>query len=140
MSKRIILVRAWAALVAGLVGVGMLAVVPSASAHEGHGHVLLYTEHPAGPWHDEAIAQSAPKVKLALEAAGMTVTLDDDSSEFTDEGLQAGAEGGPREPGELDELVARVSRPAAEQAEELAPPLAHFPAQPWSGARGPLRR
>jgi len=89
MSKRIILGRAWAALVAGLVGVGMLAVVPSASAHEGHGHVLLYTEHPAGPWHDEAIAQSTPKIKAALEAAGMTVTVDDDSSEFTDAGLAA---------------------------------------------------
>lgn len=89
MSKRIILGRAWAALVAGLVGVGMLAVVPSASAHEGHGHVLLYTEAPAGPWHDPAIAEGAPKVKAALEAAGMTVTLDADSSEFTDEGLAA---------------------------------------------------
>jgi PKD repeat protein/type 1 glutamine amidotransferase len=87
MSKRIILVRAWVALVAGLVGVGMLAVVPSASAHEGHGHVLLYTEAPAGPWHDPAIAEAAPKVKAALEAEGMTVTLDNDSSEFTDEGL-----------------------------------------------------
>ena len=88
MSKRIILGRAWAALVAGLVGVGMLAVVaPSASAHEGHGHVLLYTEAPAGPWHDAAIAEGAPSVKAALEAAGLTVTLDADSSDFTDEGL-----------------------------------------------------
>lgn len=87
MSKRIILVRAWTALVAGLVGVGVLAVVPSASAHEGHGHVLLYTEAPAGPWHDAAIAEGAPKVKAALEAEGITVTLDADSSEFTDEGL-----------------------------------------------------
>lgn len=67
----------------------MLAVVPSASAHEGHGHVLIFTETAAvpGDWHDAAISQSTPKVKAALEAAGMTVTVRDDSSDFTDAGL-----------------------------------------------------
>src|SRR5688572_2960875 len=75
----------------GLFGGLLLGVVAAAPAraHEGHGHVLLYTEAPAGPWHDAAIAEGAPKVKAALEAAGMTVTLDNDSSEFTDEGLAA---------------------------------------------------
>lgn len=72
-------------LFAGLL-LGVVAAAP-ASAHEGHGHILLYTEAPAGPWHDAAIAQGTPKVKAALEAAGMTVTVDADSSEFTDEGL-----------------------------------------------------
>lgn len=72
-------------LVAGLL-LGVVAAAP-ANAHEGHGHILLYTEAPAGPWHDAAIAEGAPKVKAALEAAGMTVTIDADSSEFTDAGL-----------------------------------------------------
>ena len=36
------------------------------------------------------------------------------------ERLEAGAEGGPREPGELDELVAGQALAAPEQAEELA--------------------
>ncbi len=81
---RIVTTLTSAALVA--TGLAAFAAAP-AQAHEGHGHVLLYTEAPAGPWHDPAIAQGAPKVKAALEAEGMEVTLDADSSEFTDEGL-----------------------------------------------------
>lgn len=81
-------VKALAVATSTLLAAGVLGVVAQpASAHEGHGHILLYTEAPAGPWHDPAIAQGAPKLKTALEAAGMEVTLDADSSEFTDDGL-----------------------------------------------------
>lgn len=65
-----------------------LAGLPApAAAHPGHGHILLYTEAPAGPWHDAAIAEATPKIKAALEAKGIAVTVDADSSEFTDDGL-----------------------------------------------------
>jgi glucose/arabinose dehydrogenase/PKD repeat protein/type 1 glutamine amidotransferase len=70
----------------GSVLLGVVAAVP-AQAHEGHGHVLLYNEAPAGPWHDEAIAYGTPKIKAALEAEGLAVTVSSDSSVFTDENL-----------------------------------------------------
>lgn len=67
---------------------GLLLLAPSAApAHEGHGHVLLYNEAPAGPWHDAAIAEGTPKIKAALEAEGMTVTVASDSALFTDASL-----------------------------------------------------
>ena len=73
---------------------GVAAAAP-AQAHEGHGHVLVFTEDAAGDWHDAAIAQATPKVKAALEAAGMTVTVvhketaGGSEAVFTDEGLAA---------------------------------------------------
>jgi glucose/arabinose dehydrogenase/type 1 glutamine amidotransferase/regulation of enolase protein 1 (concanavalin A-like superfamily) len=70
----------------GSVLLGAVVAAP-AQAHEGHGHVLLYNEAPAGPWHDEAIAYGTPKIKAALEAKGMAVTVASDSSLFTDAGL-----------------------------------------------------
>lgn len=82
--------RLAAVIAAAATGAAVLTVAAPpapAAAHEGHGHILLYTEAPAGPWHDAAIAQATPKVKAALEAKGMTVTVDADSSEFTDDGL-----------------------------------------------------
>ncbi|GAA5113650.1 hypothetical protein GCM10023339_18310 [Alloalcanivorax gelatiniphagus] len=77
------------ATVLALVGSVLLGAVVAApaQAHEGHGHVLLYNEAPAGPWHDEAIAYGTPKIKAALEAEGIAVTVASDSSLFTDEGL-----------------------------------------------------
>ncbi|MFC5729434.1 MULTISPECIES: ThuA domain-containing protein [Nocardioides] len=67
------------------------AAVPGpAQAHEDHGHILIFTEAPAGPWHDAAIAQGAPKLEAALEAAGMDATIVNDSTGvFTDEGLSS---------------------------------------------------
>ncbi|MGF9753812.1 ThuA domain-containing protein [Microvirga sp. 0TCS3.31] len=70
----------------GSVLLGVATALP-AQAHDGHGHVLLYNEAPAGPWHDEAIAYGTPKIKAALEAKGMAVTVASDSSLFTDAGL-----------------------------------------------------
>ncbi|NYE36076.1 glucose/arabinose dehydrogenase/PKD repeat protein/type 1 glutamine amidotransferase [Nocardioides cavernae] len=70
----------------GSVLLGVATAMP-AQAHEGHGHVLLYNEAPAGPWHDEAIAYGTPKIKAALEAEGLAVTVSSDSSVFTDENL-----------------------------------------------------
>ena len=78
----------------GSVLLGVVAALP-AQAHEGHGHVLIFTEDAAGDWHDAAIAQATPKVKTALEAAGMTVTVvhketaGGSEAVFTDEGLAA---------------------------------------------------
>ncbi|HSF37620.1 MAG TPA: hypothetical protein VLA70_15965, partial [Nocardioides sp.] len=51
----------------GSVLLGVVAAMP-AQAHEGHGHVLIFTEDAAGDWHDAAIAQATPKVRAALEA------------------------------------------------------------------------
>ncbi len=67
----------------------VMAAIPwPAQAHDGHGHVLIYTEAPAGPWHDAAIAEGTPKIQAALEAEGMAVTVVDDSTGvFTPEGL-----------------------------------------------------
>jgi glucose/arabinose dehydrogenase/type 1 glutamine amidotransferase/regulation of enolase protein 1 (concanavalin A-like superfamily) len=83
--------RAGTALLAVLALVGSVllgaVVAAPAQAHPGHGHVLLFNEAPAGPWHDEAIAYGTPKIKAALEAEGMTVTVSSDSSVFTDENL-----------------------------------------------------
>lgn len=83
--------RAGTALLAVLTLVGSVllgaVVAAPAQAHEGHGHVLLFNEAPAGPWHDEAIAYGTPKITAALEAEGMTVTVSSDSSVFTDENL-----------------------------------------------------
>ena len=78
-----------------LVGSVLLGVVTAApaQAHEGHGHVLIFTEDAAGDWHDAAIAQATPKVQAALEAAGMEVsvvhkeTAGGSEAVFTDEGL-----------------------------------------------------
>lgn len=78
-------------LLAGLL-LGVAAAAP-AQAHDGHGHVLVFTEDAAGDWHDAAIAQATPKVQAALEAAGMTVTVvhketaGGSEAVFTDEGL-----------------------------------------------------
>ncbi|RYB93835.1 DUF1349 domain-containing protein [Nocardioides oleivorans] len=80
------------ALLGGLL-LGVVAAAP-ANAHPGHGHVLIFTEDAAGDWHDAAIAQATPKVKAALEAAGMTVTVvhketpGGSEAVFTDEGLE----------------------------------------------------
>src|SRR6478735_10735364 len=52
----------------GSVLLGVATALP-AQAHDGHGHVLIFTEDAAGDWHDAAIAQATPKVKAALEAA-----------------------------------------------------------------------
>jgi len=76
----------------GSVLLGVVAALP-AQAHDGHGHVLIFTEDAAGDWHDAAIAQATPKVKAALEAEGMTVTVvhketaGGSEAVFTDEGL-----------------------------------------------------
>ncbi|GAA1942929.1 OmpL47-type beta-barrel domain-containing protein [Nocardioides hwasunensis] len=74
------------ALIGGLLlGVGVAA---PAQAHPGHGHVLLFNAAPAGPWHDAAIEYGTPRLKAALEAKGMTVTVSADASVFTDENLE----------------------------------------------------
>ena len=76
----------------GSVLLGVVAAAP-AQAHDGHGHVLIFTEDAAGDWHDAAIAQATPKVQAALEAEGMTVevvhkeTAGGSEAVFTDEGL-----------------------------------------------------
>ena len=55
--------------------------------------MLIFTEDAAGDWHDAAIAQGTPKVKAALEAEGMAVTVvhketaGGSEAVFTDEGL-----------------------------------------------------
>ena len=60
--------------IVGSVLLGVATALP-AQAHDGHGHVLIFTEDAAGDWHDAAIAQATPKVKAALEAEGMAVTV-----------------------------------------------------------------
>ncbi|WP_210503403.1 OmpL47-type beta-barrel domain-containing protein [Nocardioides xinjiangensis] len=80
------------ATLVGSVLLGVVAAVP-AQAHEGHGHVLIFTEDAAGDWHDAAIAQATPKVQAGLEAAGMQVSVvhketpGGSEAVFTDEGL-----------------------------------------------------
>ena len=58
--------------VVALVGSVLLGVATAlpAQAHEGHGHVLIFTEDAAGDWHDAAIAQATPKVQGGARGGG----------------------------------------------------------------------
>jgi type 1 glutamine amidotransferase len=77
-------VGSWLAMV---LAAAVLAFNPAgAGAHEGHGHVLIFSET-AALRHTEAIAQGTPILTSALEAEGVEVVHSEDSSIFNDADL-----------------------------------------------------
>lgn len=74
-------------LLAVILALGALAVSPPrATAHEGHGHVLIFTATTQFR-HTDAINMGTPVLTAALEAEGVAVTHTEDPTIFTDEGL-----------------------------------------------------